>query len=694
MAFTPKNWKNFVSGGTVIDASALVDLETRLSDYSTLQASLAGALNVALSPTSSSRNLITAGSATVTPIIVRGFVSQSVTLQEWQDSTGTAVASISAAGLSAAGAVSAGSVTATGAVSGASVAASGNATVGGTLAVTGVATGPTAAPGTNTTQLATTAFTTAAITAGQGTTSARVARSVLATGITNQTRAGRQLTVADFTGMGLSTPVGLFNLGSTTNLGSGGALVNKGAVTFAPGVTGTASEAAQFTGTTAQALYIADAGAADPFRIATGSVGCWFRTAKRSTTQMLVTKWGLAGANFGFQLAVAANVAEIDISTSGTTNGGFVVGVSDVCDDRWHFIVATHDGSTLRLYVDGSLESSTAAAGVIFPSAAPFSIGSRGSDGATTGDFPHFGRVDEAFVSADVLSLDQIRNLYAVRVPHTLATTPKSASVTVDRYKRGAVLASGDFPTQPVRGHNLNNVLTDFGSGGVSLALTGTGTSTPVAGPDGATAGAYYLAGTHTGLAATDTGLPSGTASRSSGVWFKTTVTGASCLVGWGTNGTADSRLVVGVAAGLVGHSNGADIISAGVGNDGQWHHAIVTEDNAPLDGVKRKLYLDGVLVAGSTVLNSVTLVGANGFRVGANPSGTAPLTGSLSRAFVTNYVLTPEQILSLYAKGSQALLASPKNAGDHIEGLDATYAYIIGDALQPQDRLNVSVMA
>ena len=56
-----------------------------------------------------------------------------------------------------------------------------------------------------------------------------------------QIRAGRQLAVADFTAMGLGTPVGLFNLSGLTNLGSGGALVNKGTVPFGVGVNGLAS---------------------------------------------------------------------------------------------------------------------------------------------------------------------------------------------------------------------------------------------------------------------------------------------------------------------------------------------------------------------------------------------------------------------------------------------------------------------
>ena len=55
-----------------------------------------------------------------------------------------------------------------------------------------------------------------------------------------------------------------------------------------------------------------------------------------------------------------------------------------------------------------------------------------------------------------------------------------------------------------------------------------------------------------------------------------------------------------------------------------------MVEDNAAGDGVRRKLYFDGRLVGGSTVLNSITLAGANRFRIGAYADGTAPFTGQI----------------------------------------------------------------
>ena len=59
---------------------------------------------------------------------------------------------------------------------------------------------------------------------------------ILDVGLANQIRAGRQLTAADFTNMGLSAPVGLWNLSDLSDVsGNGRNLNNKGAIPFAAG---------------------------------------------------------------------------------------------------------------------------------------------------------------------------------------------------------------------------------------------------------------------------------------------------------------------------------------------------------------------------------------------------------------------------------------------------------------------------
>jgi hypothetical protein len=512
-------------------------------------------------------------------------------------------------------------------------------------------------------------------------------------GLVGQVRAGRQLALADFTALGLAAPVALWNLSDLADAsGNARALTNKGAVTFAPGINGAATTAAQFTGSTAQALYIADAGAADPFRIRTGSWGCWLRTAKRGVEQVAVSKFGLAGAR-GFLLEVnSANNASLGISSDGT-GMAFANGVSDVADDRWHHIVATSDGTTARLYVDGVLEG-TLATGSIYAAPAPLNIGALSADGATAAGSPSFGRVDEAFVTADVLSDDQVRNLYCVRLPHGYGVVPSDVKVNVVRRRRGGAWAVADFPTQPLRLHNFTGTgpqfAADEGSQGVALAYI-------VGAENGAGADGARLNGSvHNGSyhqAATDTGLPSGPVVRSYGCWFKTLATTGNVMA-WGqTPGVNDARFVVNTPGNIECWS-GPDSVSGGFAADGQWHFVVAVEDNAASDGVRRKLYVDGRLRGASTVLTSIVLGGANCFRVGANSTGGAPFTGQIDGAFVCGVALTTAQVLALWAKGSQALAPSPKNAGDHVEGWDATSVLATFDTLDTNWQVDLGVSA
>jgi hypothetical protein len=267
-------------------------------------------------------------------------------------------------------------------------------------------------------------------------------------------------------------------------------------------------------------------------------------------------------------------------------------------------------------------------------------------------------------------------------------------SFTVRRRSRGGLLSSGDSPSTPARIYNLTGregtapVLVDAASG-VSLAATGGITS--LAGPNGVKENAQYVtAGNH--FTATDTGLPSGVAARSYGVWFQTVGNGASmALMAWASNGV----LAYLFSDGRVNAASGADnAASTTTYNDGMWHHLAVTEDNAAVESPKRRVYVDGRVVATSTVLNSATLGGAAAFRVGANSGGTAPFQGALSRAFVYSGALTAEQVAAIYNKGSFAMPSASKNAGDHVEGIDTANLYLVCDTLDPQDQIDIRSVA
>jgi hypothetical protein len=519
---------------------------------------------------------------------------------------------------------------------------------------------------------------------------------ILDIGMVGQIRAGRQLTATDFTGMGLAAPIGLWNLSTVADSsGNGRSLVNKGAVPFDVGINGLATTAARFSGSTAQGLYIADVGAADPFRVRGLSVGCWFRSAKRDADQGMVAKYATT-TNLAFWLQTSSTTrqAQFGVSNTGTFAASkSVLSLTEVCDDRWHFIVATYDGSLLRMYVDGVYESALPGVGPIFASTAPFTIGGLALDAATIATNPSFGSIDEAFITGDVLSEDQIRKLYCAKITHALGSVPKRVSINVRPFRKGAALISGDFPTAPLRLHNFSaGALTSEGSQAISLVNNGAAVTVP--GVEGSLNNAFHFNAAPQSLSAADTTLPSGTGSWSFGQWVKTIVINANMAVSY--YGGAPYSVLHWIASGgaIVSRNvNAPDDIGGPFIADGEWHFLVTTATNTPTDGVKRKFYVDGRLVGGSTVLNSITLGGANAFRVGSGNLGTdLPLNGSVDSVFICGYVLTAEQIVALYIKGSQTFGNSPKNSGDHVEQMTGSYLLCLFDTLEMQNQIDLAV--
>jgi hypothetical protein len=313
----------------------------------------------------------------------------------------------------------------------------------------------------------------------------------------------------------------LWNLSDLSDAsGNGRALINKGAVPFTTGINGLANTAARFSGVVGQGLYIADSGAADPFRIKTGSFGCWFRCAKRSTQQVLMSKFNGVPAANAWILQLIGNTPSCTLYLDGVGTAAGCAGITDVIDDRWHFVCITYDGSAAKMYVDGILEGFGVGNGMLNSGASPMNLGTYGADAANAGGLPLFGRMDEVFVTNDILTEDQIRNLYCAKIPHALGIRPTRASVNVIRRRRGAALVAGDFPVQPLRLHNFSaGSLGDAGSNNV--ALTNNGGAVAVTGADGTKDNAFAFTGTQT-LSATDAGLPNAFTARSYGCWFKT----------------------------------------------------------------------------------------------------------------------------------------------------------------------------
>ena len=99
------------------------------------------------------------------------------------------------------------------------------------------------------------------------------------------------------------------------------------------------------------------------------------------------------------------NAFEFALRTS--TGRRYILGTTAPVQGVWYHIVATYDGSFMRIYVNGNFERSGAATGTINTSTTPVYIGSR-----TTSDRNFNGVIDEVAIYSRALSASEISSRY------------------------------------------------------------------------------------------------------------------------------------------------------------------------------------------------------------------------------------------------------------------------------------------
>src|SRR5439155_599910 len=94
------------------------------------------------------------------------------------------------------------------------------------------------------------------------------------------------------------------------------------------------------------------------------SVAAWFQTSKSYASDAYIVNKGGAGSelpgknmNYGIWVLSGSNKIQAGFENSTGTNL-FVTSPSAYNDGKWHYAVATYDGSVVRLYIDGLLVSS------------------------------------------------------------------------------------------------------------------------------------------------------------------------------------------------------------------------------------------------------------------------------------------------------------------------------------------------
>lgn len=135
------------------------------------------------------------------------------------------------------------------------------------------------------------------------------------------------------------------------------------------------------------------------------SVGAYFKTSNTGAIKTIVYK-DADGTNANYHLSVSAtNKAQISFVNSSLATIT-ATGSTTVTDDNWHYAVGTFDGSSLKIYVDGVLEATTASATTPLTGLGNLFIGAGNS-----GSNKFNGSLDELSVWNTALSLTQVQNL-------------------------------------------------------------------------------------------------------------------------------------------------------------------------------------------------------------------------------------------------------------------------------------------
>lgn len=175
------------------------------------------------------------------------------------------------------------------------------------------------------------------------------------------------------------------------------------------------------------------------------SISAWVKTTFNSSDTYIFQSYSQNSNVAGFRLALANNSANVQLlsgKNNGTTlgtNWNAATGTKTVNDGNWHFVVATSDGTTLRVYVDGKFDSSSAWANNPAYAATNYvRIGCLNTSGSDSAFFS--GSIDDLHLFNGIaLSADQIKELY-----------------------EGRYVGEGWPQTGLVAGYHLNGNSTDF----------------------------------------------------------------------------------------------------------------------------------------------------------------------------------------------------------------------------------------
>lgn len=204
--------------------------------------------------------------------------------------------------------------------------------------------------------------------------------------------------------------------------------VNNGTITggVTLGVTGatTGDTAMSFNGTSGYVALSQLSGLQTP----NFSLEAWFKTTNNASQK--IYRWRLNGN----MLIINGGLPQVIYNDSAANVHSAASSVNHA-DGNWHHMVGTYDGSTLKLYLDGSLTVSTSTSAPIFYGGGGVAIG---RDGDFSGEYFN-GSIDEVAVYNYALTASKV-NSHFVAATSTFAVGSDSGSGTENIRSTGALV--------------------------------------------------------------------------------------------------------------------------------------------------------------------------------------------------------------------------------------------------------------
>jgi hypothetical protein len=476
------------------------------------------------------------------------------------------------------------------------------------------------------------------------------------------------------------------------------------------------------------------------------TLSAWVEPTSLTAWQRVITKMGddSVPENDSYVLGVSGN-GGVYFGLFQNGSQDFIDGSTPLTLNAWNHIVATYDGNTARIYLNGVLQQEEfQLSGAVDASTGDVRIGIGASS-----SYGFQGAIDDARIYDRALSQQDVENLYnsagarlSAQAGDRRASLSWSTVAGASSYNLYRSTSAGGEGTVPYLSGLTDTTFTDTGlTAGTTYYYTVAGVINGVAGPQSNEAevtphstevlhfGFDEGSGTTTtdsidsvvatvptgvawapprvgaaslsfdgssGLQATDPALPEGDASRTISCWFRTSTVGEEqYLATYGGGAVDDSDATLLLLNGQICVTQYGDNISGGPDvADGAWHFAAATFDSGVWS-----LFLDGSLV-GSKAMTTNTTDGP--VLIGQGLGG--DFTGQIDEVTVYDTALSADDLQTIYASAGAnpvgptdltASVASPTEIDLTWGGVSGATGYTIeaddgaGNALQAIDNVD-----